>query len=504
MASARTWRRRHVNRVHIVALLVGFVSRHHCAAWISNRHRPSSRTGGTSSVVNSFFRCYSSTTATSQTGSGHETSTDAYRELYPSSVAHTNGTLQVDDVHTLYYEIHGQGSLDALFLHGGPGVGCSPNHARFFDLNRYRVVLLDQRGSGKSTPRASVVNNTLPNLVDDCERLRVHLGISSWHVVLGGSWGTTLALGYGQAYPSSIQSMILRGICTLRPVEVDWLFSANGGAARRLPEAWKEASEAVRVSADAEYGRAALHAYYDMFMSEDNAVRLAAAQSWMKWEFTVTGSYRNQQPEQDWNSTVLVSSSSSSIKESGDTWHFENYQGLRIMSRLNESPAQVVSRLLQFKDDESLGSPQKEWLRPRPVRKVEPLVPLTVTRDTVNTTTANTSRGGIPPHYIPAMAMLTCYYSVNDRYVLGGEFLLDPQRMQRLSEIPCIAVQGGMDPICPPDTALALNDVWPSMELRIPLAAGHSMYDPAITHELVKATDQFADILALTPERTTG
>jgi proline iminopeptidase len=153
------------------------------------------------------------------------------RLLYPPSEAYTNGRIQVDSIHNLYYEVHGmrdnssEPSLNALFLHGGPGAGCFPNHARFFDPERYRIVLLDQRGSGKSHIRGDARNNTLAHLVDDCETLRLELGISRWDVVLGGSWGATLAIGYAQSYPDAVGGIILRGVCLLRTREVDYLFS---------------------------------------------------------------------------------------------------------------------------------------------------------------------------------------------------------------------------------------------------------------------------------------
>ena len=139
------------------------------------------------------------------------------RTLYPSLAPYRNGTLAVDDTHTLCYQEYGQPptnekALTALFLHGGPGAGCSPNHSRFFDSKIYRIVLLDQRGSGRSTPLGEAFEkNTLQNLVQDCEKLREELDIARWDLVLGGSWGSTLALAYAQAFPDSVRSLVLRG-----------------------------------------------------------------------------------------------------------------------------------------------------------------------------------------------------------------------------------------------------------------------------------------------------
>ena len=348
-------------------------------------------------------------------------------------------------------------------------------------------MLLDQRGSGRSTPRGCIENNTLSHLVLDCDHLRQKLGIDSWDVILGGSWGTTVALGYGQTLPWSMKSLILRGIFTLRRSEVDWLFNANGGAARQFAHAWNDFSDAVDIpeednKSDCD-GRKTLHAYYDRLLGSNNETRLAAARSWMKYEFTVTSSLQNQ--TNDHNTTVLVSAPC----QEGSSWIFENNNGESIRP-LNLAPDVVASRLrLGVKKDHHSAEEQIDGLsRPRPVR--------------YNIEITNTTRPpgkfdngtGVPVNFVPALQMLTCFYSVNERYVLGDMAnLLDRHRMMRLSDIVCIGVQGGMDRICPPDTALDLLEVLPTMELRIPLAAGHSMYDPAITHELVMATDRLAD-----------
>ena len=195
---------------------------------------------------------------------------DSARELYPQwNPLFNNGRLKVDATHTLSYQILGKQKtpgqespaksngkkLVGLFLHGGPGAGCFPNHARFFDPERYyRVVLLDQRGCGKSTPTGCLTNNTLQDLVDDCERLKSHLQIPHWDVVLGGSWGTTVAIAYGQSYPESVRSIILRGVFLFRPQEIDWLFASTGGAAKQYPTVFQSFCEAVGVEFEAQEG----------------------------------------------------------------------------------------------------------------------------------------------------------------------------------------------------------------------------------------------------------
>lgn len=147
------------------------------------------------------------------------------RGLYPTSSPLRTGMLKVGQLHTLYYEEHGRhDGAPALFLHGGPGAGCFTRHAGFFDPAHYRVVLFDQRGCGRSTPKGCLEENDTHRLVDDIEQLRSHLGISQWKVILGGSWGVTLALAYAVAHPQSVGALVLRAVCLMRSQEIRWLF----------------------------------------------------------------------------------------------------------------------------------------------------------------------------------------------------------------------------------------------------------------------------------------
>ena len=159
------------------------------------------------------------------------------RSLYPTGAALRTGLHAVGGPHKLYYEVHGKaGGAPALFLHGGPGAGCVTRHAGFFDPKHYQVVLFDQRGCGKSTPKGSLEDNDTSNLVADIESLRELLEFERWSVVVGGSWGTTLALAYAQAHPESVGSIVLRAVCLMRQREIRWLFGAKGGAALLHPE----------------------------------------------------------------------------------------------------------------------------------------------------------------------------------------------------------------------------------------------------------------------------
>src|SRR3954469_2357425 len=145
--------------------------------------------------------------------------------------------LSVSPVHTLYFEESGNpDGKPVVFLHGGPGGGTDAKQRRFFDPARYRIVLFDQRGCGKSTPHASLVDNTTWHLVGDLEALRAHLGIERWQV-FGGSWGSTLALAYAETHPERINELILRGIFLLRRQEIEWFYQR--GASVLYPDAWE-------------------------------------------------------------------------------------------------------------------------------------------------------------------------------------------------------------------------------------------------------------------------
>ena len=164
-----------------------------------------------------------------------------------------------------------------IFLHGGPGGGSEPRMRRYFDPTRYRVVLLDQRGCGKSTPFAALEDNTTWHLVDDIEALRRQLGIEAWQV-FGGSWGSTLALAYAEAHPERVSELVLRGIFLLTREEIRWFYQE--GTSWIFPDFWREYLEHIP---EAERGDL-LHAYYRRLTSSNPAVARAAAKVWSMWE----------------------------------------------------------------------------------------------------------------------------------------------------------------------------------------------------------------------------
>ncbi|MBI3296931.1 MAG: prolyl aminopeptidase [Elusimicrobia bacterium] len=200
------------------------------------------------------------------------------RELYPEIKPHRTGTLKVSDLHTVYWEECGNPrGKPVVFLHGGPGGGLDPSHRRYFDPARWRVILFDQRGCGRSTPYAELRENTTWDLVADIERLRERAGVEAW-TVFGGSWGSTLALAYAETHPERVKALILRGIFTLRRRELLWFYQE--GTSLLFPEAFKPYRDHIP---EAERGDM-MAAYHRRLTSEDREVRLAAARLWSVWE----------------------------------------------------------------------------------------------------------------------------------------------------------------------------------------------------------------------------
>ncbi len=202
------------------------------------------------------------------------------KRLYPPIKPHSSGYLRVSDLHEIYYEESGNPrGKPAVFLHGGPGGGTDAKMRSFFDPRRYRIVLFDQRGCGKSRPHASLVENTTWHLVDDIERLRTHLGIDSW-LVFGGSWGSTLALAYAQTHPHRVSELVLRGIFLLRRSELDWFYQDPGGAAALYPDLWEHYVEPIPLEERADM----IGAFYRRLTSDDPQVLHRAARAWSIWE----------------------------------------------------------------------------------------------------------------------------------------------------------------------------------------------------------------------------
>lgn len=215
---------------------------------------------------------------------------ETLRTLYDPIEPYDSGHLQVSPVHQLYYEQCGNpNGKPVVFLHGGPGAGLDPDYRRFFDPQVYRVILFEQRGSGRSTPHASLVDNTTWHLVADIEHIREHFGIEQW-LVFGGSWGSTLALVYAETHPDRVRGLVLRGIFLGTAREAKWFYEEGQGASAIFPETWEKY---VAIIPPAERGDL-IRAYYNRLTSDDESVRLEAARLWSLWEASALKLIPNQ------------------------------------------------------------------------------------------------------------------------------------------------------------------------------------------------------------------
>jgi len=313
------------------------------------------------------------------------------RDLYPAIEPYQSEMLRVSPLHTLYVEQCGNPrGRPALALHGGPGGGISPEMRRFFDPKRYRVVLMDQRGCGRSTPHAELRDNTTWDLVADIERVREKLGIDKW-LVFGGSWGSTLALAYAQKHPARVTELVLRGIFMLRKWEIDWFYQDGAGAI--FPDRWEAYVAAIprRERGDL------VGAYYRRLTSTHRATRVRAARAWSIWEAATSYLHVNE---------------------------------------------------------------------------------------------ANIAHWG-EEDFAVAVARIECHYFVNRGFMRREDQLL--RGVHRIRHIPTVIVQGRYDVVCPMRTAWDLHRRWPEADFRVVPDAGHSAHEAGNTHELVGATDRFAN-----------
>uniref|UniRef100_A0A383VL06 prolyl aminopeptidase n=1 Tax=Tetradesmus obliquus TaxID=3088 RepID=A0A383VL06_TETOB len=474
-------------------------------------------------------------------------SSSGLRGLYPATTPHTSGYLQVSNLHKVYYEVHGnpQG-IPAVVVHGGPGAGCYANHARFFDASTYRIVLLDQRGCGRSTPSGCLAENTTADLVSDLETLRKTLGVHSW-LLLGGSWGVALSVAYAQAHPDRVLGLILRGVCLMRPSELQWMY--GGGAAALKPLAWGRFAGNCPAR---ERGNPLL-SYYKRMLSSDAAERQAAAKAWMGWEMSV-GFSNNQDlwvwDGQQWQNQPAPATQQQAVQlpsapRPASTAAAEaaaaaaEAAGFPALQRGASVPAEVLAGSFSNHESSSNNSSTCTTIPTATTVAAGPSGPAAaaeisssnnVNNSSISSATVlpldNTRRPppaaaaaatpqpdwvwGLPAQGAniqdpevqqliwqglnhqgvaqgAAQALLECHYSVHGAFLLEQPLL---EHVQRIRHIPCIAVQGQMDFVCPPTTAVDLSNAWPEMELRLVPGAGHSMYDPPITHELVCATDR--------------
>ena len=293
--------------------------------------------------------------------------------------------------HEIYYEQCGNpDGKPAVFLHGGPGGGGSTTVRRFFNPERYHIVIFDQRGCGRSKPHGCLEQNTTWDLVEDIETLKNKLGFEKW-LVFGGSWGSTLSLAYSQTYPKSVSEMVLRGIFMLRKKELDWFYQE--GASNIFPEAWEKFLEPIDISQRDDL----MSAYHEIFKSDNTEKKLNAAIAWSRWE--------------------------------GST------------SSLSYNPDMADS----FSD----------------------------------------------PRFALAFALIENHYFVNKGF-LEHENQLIESGIDIIRNIPTTIVQGRYDIVCPMTTAWELSKNWPEANLIIAPSSGHTAFEKEITHELIKATEEFA------------
>lgn len=203
-------------------------------------------------------------------------------KLYPPIQPNRELFLQVDDIHKIYLEESGNvDGTPVVYLHGGPGAGSNPFMRQLFDPEKYRIILFDQRGCGKSRPNAELRQNTINDLIADIETIREELGIQRW-VVAGGSWGSTLSLAYAQKHPARVLGLIVRGIFLGEQDEINWLY--QGGAGQIFPEFWEKFRDEIPKDEQHEM----LNAYHRRLSSDNEFQRMKAARAWALWESRIS------------------------------------------------------------------------------------------------------------------------------------------------------------------------------------------------------------------------
>lgn len=213
--------------------------------------------------------------------------TEPLRERYPAIEPFDTGMLAVSGRHRVYYEQVGNPSgQPVVFVHGGPGAGCSADDRTFFDPEAYRIILFDQRGCGRSTPHACTEDNTTWDLVADMEALREHLGVDTW-MLFGGSWGSTLSLAYAETHPERARALVLRGVFLLTQAEFNWFYRDG------TPFVFPEAAEQFHSLVSSGSGEDMVAAYHAMITGKDEALRRRALEAWARWEAETLSLHRN-------------------------------------------------------------------------------------------------------------------------------------------------------------------------------------------------------------------
>jgi proline iminopeptidase len=253
--------------------------------------------------------------------------------LFPPLMPYRHGMLEVDELHTIYWEEAGNpDGMPVLFLHGGPGAGLSPQHRRFFDPQHYRIILFDQRGAGKSTPLGEWRNNTTQLLIQDIETLRARFGIGQW-LVFGGSWGSTLALAYGQAHPERCLGFVLRGIFLCTADEIEWFLH---GVQWFYPELYDEFIAPIPVEERGDL----LKAYTARMLCDDPARYWPAARAWSRFEGRRV--FLLPQPDEPVSDTLDLGVGRLESHYMANLGFLEEGQLLRDVGRIAHLPAVIV------------------------------------------------------------------------------------------------------------------------------------------------------------------
>jgi len=258
------------------------------------------------------------------------------RDLYPEIQPFRTHTLAMDSVHKLHVEECGRpDGIPVIFLHGGPGSGCKENHRRYFNPEKYRIVLFDQRGCNRSTPQGSTENNTTSDLVEDMERIRRHLGVDRW-MVFGGSWGATLGLLYTKTFPEKVTGLILRGTFLARRQDLEWF--AKGGAGWIFPDYWEEF---ISVIPEEERGDL-IGAYHGRIHGDDEDVRKRYAKKWSDWASRVVTWNLKEGKEEEHDAETILHEASIETHYAKNRYFITENRILNDCDRLPKVPTIII------------------------------------------------------------------------------------------------------------------------------------------------------------------
>jgi proline iminopeptidase len=259
------------------------------------------------------------------------------KPLFPEIRPFRTEQFKVSDGHELYLECSGtETGIPVLVVHGGPGAGCSDQMRRFFDPERYHIIVFDQRGAGRSTPHASIEHNTTADIINDIDLIRKHLGITRW-VLFGGSFGATLSLLYAQQYPNYVCGLILRGVFLGRQQDLDWLY--RQGAGRFFPEEWQRFLKPIEAESNADI----IEQYYQLLHSDNELGRVSAAKAWARWE-AANSSFRPNQSSKDYYTSTHIALSLASISSHYFLNHcfLDDNQILKNVDKIADIPGFIV------------------------------------------------------------------------------------------------------------------------------------------------------------------